>query len=160
MTFLYVTMERFNDGNASATRILSFCKILEDLGKEVIVISLDEVETKKVHIYKEIKYISLRSSSNTLVAKTFNYISHQIRLKKCIAKLSLIYKIEGLFFYDIPPPSVFYLKKYAKNKNIKIFHDSVEWYSPEQFKWGRFALAYVFKNLLNKYFIDKQIRVF
>lgn len=160
MAYLYVTMERFNSGNASATRTLSFCEILKDLGKEVIVISLDEVETGKTHIFKGIKYISLRSLSSTFKARAFNFLFHSKRLKKCIAKLSVVDEIDGLFFYDIPAPSIFYLKKMAKNKSIKIFHDSVEWYSPEQFKWGIFALPYILKNSLNKYFIDKKISVF
>jgi glycosyltransferase involved in cell wall biosynthesis len=160
MAYLYVTMERFNDGNASATRVLSFCKILKELGKEVIVISLDEVLTEKIHVYKGIKYISLRSLSNSFKARAFNFLFHSSRLKKCIATLSEVDEIDGLFFYDIPVPSIFYLKKLAKNKSIKLFHDSVEWYSPEQFQWGAFALPYILKNLLNKYFIDKQISVF
>lgn len=160
MAYLYVTMEKFNSGNASATRTLSFCEILKDLGKEVIVISLDEVSPNKIHIYKGVKYFTLRSLSSTFVAKTSNFLFHSRRLKKCIKNLSLTYDIDGLFFYDIPAPSIFYLKKLAKNKSIKIYHDSVEWYSPEQFKWGIFALPYILKNLLNKYIIDKQIFVF
>ena len=160
MAYLYVTMERFNAGNASATRSLSFCKILQDLGKEVIVISLDEAETDKVHTYEGVNYVTLRSSSNDLMSRALNFVFHSRRLKKSIIELSQTYDIEGLFFYDIPAASIFYLKKIAKNKNIKIFHDSVEWYSPEQFKWGRFALPYILKNLLNRYFIDKQIAVF
>ena len=160
MAYLYIMANDFAKDNATAVRVFTFCKILEDSGKEVIVISLDEVETNKMHTYKGLKYITLRSSSNELIARVFNFIFHSRRLKKSIVKLSQTYDIEGLFFYDIPAPSIFYLKKIAKNKKIKIFHDSVEWYSPEQFKWGKFALPYILKNLLNRYFIDKQIAVF
>ncbi|MET0760137.1 MAG: glycosyltransferase [Flavobacterium sp.] len=160
MTYLYIMANRFTKDDAAANRVFTFCKILQDLGKEVIVISLDEVETDKIHVYKGINYVTLRSLSNDLKARAFNFIFHSRRLKKSIIKLSQTYDIEGLFFYDIPAHSLFYLKKTAKNKKIKIFHDSVEWYSPEQFKWGKFALPYILKNLLNKYFIDKQIAVF
>ena len=160
MAYLYLTMERFNSGNASATRILSFCEILQGLEKEVILISLDEVQNDEIHVYKGINYISIRSVSDAFIAKVFNFLFHRSRLKKCIAKLSESYTIEGLFFYDIPAPSIFYLKKYARNKKIKVFHDSVEWYSPNQFKWGKLALPFIMKNVLNKYLIDKQVAVF
>lgn len=160
MAYLYTTVNRFANDDAVATRVFTFCKILNELGKEVLVISLDEIEARKIHVYKGINFITLRSSSNGIAARISNIIFHRIRLKKTLENLSQSLEIEGLFFYDIPPPSIYFLKKYAKQKNIKIFHDSVEWYSPQQFKWGKFALPYVFKNLLNKYFIDRQISVF
>lgn len=160
MAYLYIMANHFTKDDAAAVRVFTFCELLKDLGKEVIVISLDEVETEKIHVYKGIKYISLRSSSMTFKARAFNFLFHNARLKKCITKLIEVNEIDGLFFYGIPPPSIFYLKKLAKKKSIKIYHDSVEWYSPEQFKWGIFALPYILKNLLNKYIIDKQIFVF
>lgn len=160
MAYLYIIANHFTKDDAAAVRVFTFCKILEDLGKEVIVISLDKVQDDKIHVYKGINYISIRGVSDAFIAKVFNFLFHRSRLKKCIAKLSKGYTIEGLFFYDIPAPSIFYLKKYARNKKIKVFHDSVEWYSPDQFKWGKFALPFIMKNVLNKYFIDKQIAVF
>jgi len=160
MAYLYITTEKFISGNASATRIITFCKILSDLEKEVVVFSLDEVRPNKLKIYQDIMYLSLRSESVSLISKVLNYVLFQKRLKKEIKKADKNNKIEGFFFYNIPLNAVFFLKKYAKKNKIKIFHDSVEWYSPQQFKWGKLALPYISKNLLNKYFIDTQIAVF
>lgn len=160
MAYLYVTTNRFTIDDSTSVRIFTFCQLLKEIGKDVIVISLDEVEHHKIWSYKEVKYITLRSLSNSTLAKVFNFLFHRNRLKKCISDLSKTYEIEGLFFYDIPPTSLFHLKKYASKKNIRLFHDSVEWYSPSQFRLGIFSLSYIMKNLMNKYFIDKQIAVF
>lgn len=154
-------MGRFTADDASAVRIITFCKVLQDLDKDVLVISLDKVlKYNEVNHHKGFKYFSLRSTSDSFFARILNYFLHTVRLKRIIAKLDKDYEIEGIFFYDVYPSSLFYLKKYVKLNDLSIFHDSVEWYSPEQFKWGRLSLPYIFKNLLNKYFIDKQISVF
>lgn len=160
MAYLYVTVEKIASGNASATRIISFCKILADLEKEIFVISLDEIVPTKINTHNDIKYISMRRLSNSFLSKVLNYVLFKRRLRKQINELSIHHEIEGLFFYDIPVNAIFFLKKYAKENKIKIFHDSVEWYSPQQFKWGKFAQPYISKNLLNKYIIDPQISVF
>lgn len=158
--YIYVTTEKVTSNSASATRILSFCKILKELSVDILVISLDEYETNKIHIHNSIVFISLRNSSNSLLSKVSNILLFGSRLKRLMEKLTKSHKIEGIFFYSIPPTSVLYLKKFALKNQISLFHDSVEWYSPEQFKWKKFALPYVMKDILNKYLVDKQINVF
>jgi glycosyltransferase involved in cell wall biosynthesis len=148
------------EDKASAIRILLFCKMLTELGKEVMVISLDETEPDKIFLYKGITCISIRSLSNNFVSKVFNYIFYNKRLKKCFRKLNADNKIEGLICYGIFPYNISYLRKFAEKRRIKMFYDSVEWYSPRQFKWGRFALPYMLNNFSNKYFIKRPISVF
>lgn len=160
MAFLYVISERLLKEDATSERVLSFCKILNEINKEVIVISLDEVEPFVLKNYRGIKFISIRNVSNSFFSKLANFIFHSNKLRRVISILSKEYKIEGVFFYDIPPNSLFYLKKYVKDNKIKLFHDSVEWYSSNQFKFGVFSISYILKNILNKYLIDKKISVF
>jgi glycosyltransferase involved in cell wall biosynthesis len=158
--FLYITVEKIKEDKASAIRILLFCKMLTELGKEVIVISLDETEPNKIFLHKGIKCISIRSLSNNFVSKVFNYIFYNNRLKKCFRKLNIDIKIEGLICYGILPNTISYLIRFAENRRIKMFYDSVEWFSPRQFKWRRFALPYILNDFSNKYFIKKPICVF
>ena len=160
MAYIYVTQNRFCADDSTALRIRTFCQILHELDKEVIVISLDENTNHIVHDFKGIKYVTLRNPSNSFVSRLMNLVLHRPRLRKSINRLMEDYKIEGVFFYDLPPLSTVFLKNYARNQNIKIFHDSVEWYSAVQFKWGKIALPYLLKNILNSYLIDQQVRVF
>lgn len=160
MSYLYVTTNRFTKDDASSARALIFCLLLKDLGKDVIVISLDELSRFKTHNHHGINLISLRNSADTLLSRFFNFIFHRKRLIDCINDIKKNTMVEGIFFYDIPYPSLFYLKRISKNEKVKLYHDSVEWYSPEQFNFKQFALPYILKNVLNKYLIDDQISVF
>jgi glycosyltransferase involved in cell wall biosynthesis len=160
MTFLYIITERLLKEDATSERVLSFCRILTEINKEVIVISLDEVEPYVLKNYRDIKFISIRNISNSFFSKLSNFIFHSNKLRRVISSISKEYQIEGIFFYDIPPNSLFYLKKYVKENKIKLFHDSVEWYSSNQFKLGVFSISYILKNILNRFLIDKKVSVF
>lgn len=159
MAVVYITIEKFTNKAAGATRIFSICNLLASAKRDVIVLSLDEVEPQKINFYHAFKFISLRSTSKSILSRIFNLILHKKRLKKTLIYLKKQFFIEEIFFYDIPFHSILFLKRFAKENKIRIFHDSVEWYSPQQFRWGRLALPYILKNCLNKYLIDKQIAV-
>lgn len=159
MTYLYLVSSKILSQDATSIRVLTFCKLLKKLGNEVIIISLDEVKMNTTHYHKDIPIISLRSSSHKTTAKALNFIMYRKRLASVIKKLNNNTHIKGVFFYDIPPHAIQYLKKWTKKQKVKLYHDSVEWYSPEQFKWGRLAWPYTLKNLLNRFFIDTSVSV-
>jgi glycosyltransferase involved in cell wall biosynthesis len=159
MAYLYIVAGRFSKGEAFSTRIINFCKILKELDKEVIVISLDEEMPFQINTYDTIDYLSVRSVSNTLIARISNLLFFRNRLKKAIHMLEKNRQIEGVITYDIPANAFLYLKNYCKLNQIKLYHDSIEWYSAEQFKWRQFALPYLLKSLLNKRLIDLHVSV-
>lgn len=47
------------------------------------------------------------------------------------------------------PDLFFRIKRYAKKINAKLLHDSVEWYSPEEYKRGKLSIEYNLKILNN-----------
>ncbi|MDV2888192.1 hypothetical protein RYX45_23800, partial [Alkalihalophilus pseudofirmus] len=59
----------------------------------------------------------------------------------------------------IPIFSLFYLKLLAKKKGIQLIHDSVEWYSPEEFSLGKFSPSYIINNKYNTKWIDRNFKV-
>ena len=68
-------------------------------------------------------------------------------------------KIDVILFADISPFVIQMLKGICSKYNIKIVADSVEWYSPEQFKLKNLSPGMILKNIENKYAINKDIRV-
>ena len=60
---------------------------------------------------------------------------------------------------DLRPRVTIHLKRYSKKNHILLVHDSVEWYSRQQFKWGGLSPAFISKNIINKYLIDRHCRV-
>ncbi|MPT35450.1 MAG: hypothetical protein E2604_10265, partial [Flavobacterium sp.] len=159
-TYFYVISGRFASDDAMSMRVMSFCTILKETGNDVIVISLDDSEPYKIQEHRGIKYVSISSNSRAMLSRILNYLLFKQRLKKTLTEKSAETEVAGVFFYDIAPDAVLFLKKYTQKNKIKLFHDSVEWYSPEQFKWGRLALAYLLKNFLNTRLIDKRVSVF
>jgi len=159
MRILIVTIDQFPSGDAGSVRLLSFCEILKDLGHEVIVIGQADVQPYVSHSYRGFEYFSLRSVSKKYSSRIMNYIGNKNRMKKIITKLSETKKIDSILITLLPINSLFYLKKLARRNNIKLFHDSVEWFSPQNFKWGFLSIFYLINELWNRVLIDHQFSV-
>ena len=152
---LIVTNNKYPDGNAGAVRQHIFAKALTDIGYSVKVVGMGETTNFCFKEYDGISYISLRAVKTDFLHKILNQLFFGKRIKKLVKKEcpTLILVV------DIPFVALKTLKKYAKKRNIPIIHDSVEWYSPEEFKHGMFALSYIHNNILNRYMINKNMRV-
>lgn len=51
------------------------------------------------------------------------------------------------------------LRSFAKRNRVQLISDSVEWYSPEQFRYGNFSMGMILKNIENRIAINKTIKV-
>ena len=160
MAFVYVIAHRVTKDDATSARALSFCKLLRESNKDVVIFSLDEVAPYMWNVHEGFRFISLRKTGNSFLDRLTNHVFLSKSIKRGINMVIKEYDIEGFFFYDLFSPAVVLLKKYARQYDVPVFHDSVEWYSPEQFSWGKLALPYLLKNLLNTRLIDKQVKVF
>ena len=153
---LLITTDKYPNGDAGAVRHYSFAKLYKELGYEVTVVGLGNCTNYQLVTSDGISYISLRSAQNTLTARVKNYVGFKSRLKRFLSNYG---NCEYIHVVSIPVNALFFIKKYAKKHNIKLIHDSVEWYSPEQFKNGRFSIPYIIKNKYNTKWIDKQFSV-
>lgn len=153
---LLITTDKYPNGDAGSVRQYSFAKLYKELGFEVTVVGLGNCTNYQLVTSDAISYISLRSAQNTLTARVKNYVGFKSRLKRFLSNYG---NCEYIHVVNIPVNALFYIKKYAKKHNIKLIHDSVEWYSPEQFKNGRFSLQYIIKDKYNTKWIDKQFSV-
>lgn len=153
---LLITTDRYPNGDAGSVRQYSFAKLYKELGYEVTVVGLGNCTNYQLETSGGISYISLRSAQNTLTARVKNYVGFKSRLKRFLSNYG---NCEYINVVSIPVNALFFIKKYAKKYNIKLIHDSVEWYSPEQFKNGRFSIPYIIKDKYNTKWIDKQFSV-
>lgn len=153
---LLITTDKYPNGDAGSVRQYSFAKLYKELGYEVTVVGLGNCTNYQLETSDGISYISLRSSQNTLPARIKNYTGFKSKLKRFLRNYG---NCEYIHVVSIPVNSLFFIKKYAKKHNIKLIHDSVEWYSPEQFRLGRFSLPYILKEKYNTKWIDKQFSV-
>ncbi|PFB22164.1 MULTISPECIES: glycosyltransferase [Bacillus cereus group] len=158
MNVLIISPNNFPNGDAGALRDLSFAKIYMELGYTVSCICNNTQHTEGE--YQGIKYRSLYLTKNNKWQKIKNYISYKDRFKEVLHEIeSKTGKPDVIHIYDIPSSAIKYLIRYARKNNVTLIHDSVEWYSPCEFKMGRFDKAYILKDRLNRFLIKQPIKV-
>lgn len=153
---LIVTCYRYPNGDAGAVRQHSFAKIYKELGYEVVVAGLGLHTAFSMRQYDDVSYVSFRNKKSNIVAKIKNYLLYKYNLKHFLSKEK---KFDVMHVVNVPTKVFSFLKRYAKKRGIKLVHDSVEWYSPEQFKNGKKNSSYKAKDKLNKKLIDEQFSV-
>lgn len=152
---LIITRNRYPNEDAGAVRQHIFAKAFKDLGFSVTIIGMGKSTDFQYKNYDGVEYISLRHKNSSYVQKIANQILYGKRLRNCIKKL----EPKIIMIVDLPLTVVSYIKKYACKKCITLIHDSVEWYSKEEFKLGKLDMNYIHKDLLNRYFIDNNFSV-
>lgn len=153
---LIISTCKYPNGDAGSVRQHSFAKLYRELGYDVTVIGMGAYTNFQLENNDGIPYASLRSAQNNLFAKFENYFGFKSRLKRFLKSYGDCTYIQVV---DIPANALFYLKKYARKHNISLIHDSVEWYSPEQFKNGKLSIPYILKEKYNTKWIDRQFSV-
>ncbi len=154
---LFISNDNYPDGDAGAVRTHIFAKLFINLGYEPTVVGLGKSTCFKVRTYDGVNYISLRSSSNNFLCRIINRISFTRRLRKFAFDSSD--KFDLIIFSGVSWKTLCFLKKWHRKYNIPLIHDSVEWYSHEQFFIGKLHPSYIHIELLNRKYIDSSIQV-
>lgn len=158
MYILMITPNNFPNGDAGAVRDESFAKIYQQLGYKVIHIGMNDKIFYGEH--EKIEFYSMYNRNNTVTKKVLNFLMYKKRL---INIYKIILKKYGqpklIHIYDINESGINWVKKLSFEKKIPIIHDSVEWYSACEFKYGKFSYQYILKDRLNKKLIVPPISV-
>ncbi len=156
---LIVSYGKYPNGNAGAVRQHAFAKLYQQCGYDVVVIGMGDATNFALREYDGVKYTSFRKLPNNTLNKTLNWFLYGRRLKRFI-------KTCGMEFTDILVIKTYFssvlawIKRYCKKNGIGLLHDSVEWYSPEEFNLKKFDVAYIKNNRLNTKEIDQNFKVF
>lgn len=153
---LFTTMSKYPQGDAGATRQHTLAKMFQANGYIVSIISMGESTNFFSKTYDGVEYTSFRSNRSSIVSRLLNLILYKKRLRKFINENS---NFDTILIVSVPIHALMFLKKYARFNSIKLIHDSVEWYSKEQFFMGRFSPTYIIKDLYNRRFIDNDFSV-
>jgi glycosyltransferase involved in cell wall biosynthesis len=153
---LIVSIGKYPNGNAGAIRQHAFAKLFEKCGYSTVVIGMGESTEFKFRKFDGGCFTSFRAKNNSLLNRISNLLFYKSKLKKLLENNKGFSKI---LVVSIPPNALFYLKKYAKKRGIQLLHDSVEWYSPEEFLLGSFSPSYIINNKYNTSWIDNNFKV-
>lgn len=154
-----ITRNNFPNGDAGALRDHSFAKIYRALGFKVIIICNNP--DIKIGIYDNFHFYSIYSKKKQkdIRSKINSEFGFKIRFKNLFNQFNFQLKDAIVHFPDLPFNMITYLKKNSPKANLKLVHDSVEWYSPKNFKFGLFSFGYFYKMFLNQVLISKSINV-
>ena len=148
----YISYSRIPDGDASSIRSVNIAGIFMNCGMEVRFIGMGKSECFQLRKYEDLSCVSLRIKGSSILTKLKNFFCFKKRLKTLLNQANDIDAIV-LNLNTLPINALWYIRKVSKSKGIKLFVDSCEWYSPEQFKMGRMSLQY----LMNSYCVQKFI---
>lgn len=139
------------NGDAGALRQHKLAIMCHALGHEIMVVGLGKSNGMNQMSIDGITYISLREGAGNVRDKVMSHLRYWKRLKIVMSS----FRPDVIIMDDLGPSKTIKLKQYCRARQIRLIHDSVEWYSPEQFKHGKFSLGYIRKDILNRFLIDK-----
>lgn len=131
--------------DAGAIRVTTIAKALILSGHNVLIVLMNNFKNYQIHNYDGIDYVSLKS----------RFRNYKQSVKELLKSLNISW--DNFLIYSAPLHAFLFLKSYGIKNNIKLFHDSVEWYSLMQF--GPFSFAYYEKDFINRFVIDRHFKV-
>lgn len=149
-----ITNGLFPEGEAGALRIKYIAKALASKGCNVTV--LCRGISKDSGLVDGIQYYSFRNVKAKGIKKIIDYFSFPSNVKEYLRTNE---PVDSIYVYNAHISIFTWLKKYAKETNVRLVHDCVEWYSPEEFKHGRFDPSYIIKNHINTRVLNEEYRV-
>ncbi len=150
---IIITSGKFPEGEAGALRLRLIGRALVETGNEVTVLCRGNAN-KKGEV-DGIKYISLRTSTNNKIEKVADYFRFNYRIKRYLKNTAFT----CIYVYNAPISTFNWLKREFGHSPLKLVHDCVEWYSAEEFRFGRLDPAYIIKNYINKHILTSGYKI-
>lgn len=154
---IIITENSYPEGDAGAVRQHAFAKLLTEMNYNVLVIGYGIPTEEKICIYDGIKYISFRKDKKSKIQRIWNRVTYGNKVYRYITDNYT--EIDLLLVVDLMPSAFKKVVDLKKRYNCVLIHDSVEWYSPEEFKYGIFDFAYIRKEHTNTKVINKSWNV-
>lgn len=158
-TFIVVTGDAYPEGSAGAIRTHAFSKILSELGYSPFIIGMGNSTSFQKKEYEGIPYCSLRYARKDFFSRLISRALFGHNTQKAVKHCDMT-QIDGILYVSGGNAVLRYVKKLSKQYGIPLYFDSVEWYSPSEFRMGVFSPAYIANNRLNTRGIDRNFRVF
>lgn len=155
---LIITGNNYPEGDAGSVRQHAFCKIFQMLGYEPFVIGMGKATGFQEQTHDGVRYISLRYRQKHIVCRIWGRIAFLHHLQPVVRKISP-QQIAGILVVSGGNSVFKWVESFGAEHGIPLYHDSVEWYSPEEFTHREKARAYRANDTLNRSIIQKNWRV-
>lgn len=148
---LFLTYNRYPEGDAGSVRQAVFAKMLRAEGYHVTVVGMGAPTGFEIVPGEPADYISFRHENAGTWGRICNLAGYWLNLKRFLNRFG---RIDLLFVVNPPATAFFTARRYAKANGIPMLYDCVEWYSPEEFSMGKLSPSYYINNRYNTKWID------
>ncbi len=155
---LFVTGDRYPNGDAGAVRTHIFAGMLRDAGYEPVVIGYGPSTGFGLAEYDGISYYSLNYPRQDKVYRLLGRLRFQKHFARILKKLDPS-MLGGILYVSGGKRVLDFLKKTARQQHIPLLYDAVEWYSPCEFKQGKHHPFYKKNDRMNRREVDASMRV-
>lgn len=157
MTAVIITGNKYPMEDAGAIRQHATAKILRELGYDVLVLGYGNPTGKTKRCFDDVNYLSFRPSAKSKTVRAFYRYFFINRVVRYIRRH--VESIDVLLVVDVLPKDFKRVKRIASEFDAILVHDSVEWYSPEEFTDGVRNRSYINKEYTNTKGVGKGWRV-
>lgn len=157
MKIVIITGNNYPCGDAGAVRQHAMAKLLMNMGHDVFIIGYGPYTGNKENLYDSVPYVSFRKKYSNRIVRAFYRMNFGSRVVAYIKKYHKDF--DCILVVDVLPNAFKKIEKLAQRKNALLIHDSVEWYSPEEFVNGERNRAYKNKEYTNLIAINEKWRV-
>lgn len=154
---LIVSGCKYPEGDAGSVRIHSLAKLFELCGKKTVVIGKGKKTTSDKNFFDGVEYLSFRKNGQGLFGKIKDRFGYEYLLDEYLQEHGKDYS--HILIVDVPFNAINKTVKYAKKNGIQLLHDSLEWYSPCEFKFGALDPMYRHRDTLNRRIINQEFKV-
>ena len=152
--FVIISGDKYPNGDAGAVREHALASLIRDVGYTPLVISMGLSTKFQMKNYDGVSYYSLRYKHQNIFFRALGRLLYNRNLNRILKRLDKS-EIKGIMYVSGGRNTLGYVLEFAKNNSINLYHDSVEWYSPEEFVDGEQSPAYQANNALNTKIIGK-----
>lgn len=156
MKILLISDNRFPDADAGAVREHVLASML--IREKHTLYRVGRFCDKKANI-DNIRCISVPDKGKNSKGNKINLLLFNYNVLKLVKKSHKQYHFDAFLITGCKARLVKALKRFAIKNNIKLVYNAVEYYSEEQFKYGKFARQFINNRTIANDVIDKNFRV-
>lgn len=145
---IIITTEKMPQNSAGAVRLESLGKIFLKLGYYVDFCSLGNTRINK----DSFSYFPFGTKSTSIIKRGLKRLQFNLNLKRFLKNK----KYDLCLYTEVKRSTQKIIKKYCLKNNVKVAYDCVEWFSPTEFKYGKYSLQYRINDRINRVFLNNQ----
>lgn len=138
MHILFISASKFQSNSAEASRLYYLAQLFA-VDNDVCILSRGQADTQKQESVMHVSVSNKKLINRNIVSRALDYCLFTRNIKKFLKKME---RADAIVACAMPTSTLKFLIQYTKRNHVILIHDAVEWYSAEEFRFGRFDRLY------------------